>query len=545
MGNNVDNRFNFGKFFQNWAVMCNNFNQILPFIGITLLQVGPPSWMSGNFATSIWPNSTNMEPYGDYFKPSTTSAKDKFNKLEKILKDYASTLEGTEKTLFEEKFKEFDELTSSEKTQEKYEELLELYDDYKAKIKESKLKEAGVSSSDLENLADLSYENLDNKLKDNDVVDVITAWNSNENTKEINLVKTLQEKYLSASTDEKKKVIAQIKTLHENLADKADELKDDKKLSSSSKKALKSAIETFDAFDKSRLTSEDYVKAFNNLYMATRLAEAEIAEKELQEEFKFLGEESPFDEVELVDDTQRDFRRKGYRVSQNITTPDDDEENIDDALTPPEDPNGAPPADPNGNPPADQNGDPLTAPPVEQTASTPASLAKDQYSYGLGKGEQLYTQLKGLSSGTKTRQILNDINEDNIIGVIDGFNAKVENGKAKYKDDGIIEWLTDDGIKIEDTCEVVKKLMQKAIKANATDNNAYKELVKFYGATTDATGNLQFKQNHKTEWSYGTNGVTDATVKSTYTRQEAEQIDEWINALVEEIKNADSTKSAE
>ena len=92
--------------------------------------------------------------------------------------------------------------------------------------------------------------------------------------------------------------------LHEKLRTKALGLEDDSNLSSSGNKALSKAIDDFDEFESSRYTSAEYEKAFNNLYMAVRLAEAEIAEKTLKKEFEFLGEDSPFAEAKYIDDVK-------------------------------------------------------------------------------------------------------------------------------------------------------------------------------------------------------------------------------------------------
>ena len=327
MGNNVDNKFNFGDFIKGWAGICYRSNGILPFIGQTLWQVGPPPWMLMMNTTSIWPSS-NMGEVGDWFNPTgnnNNSTKNKFNKLEKVLKDYAATLTGSDKTILEDKLKDFENLKSSEKNQEKYDELLEIFEDYKSKIKESKLAFAGLSKKDSEPLADLSFENLKSKLENNDIVDIIDAWNTNESTKGTKLLSKLQEKIGNSTGTENTDYKMIVDKLHEKLKNKAESLEDDSNLSSDNKKALKNAIDTFIEFQESRYTNTEYVKAFDNLYMASRLAEAEIAQKELKEEFKFLGEDSPFDEADFVSETQRDLRSEGLRKAQTVTVPEEDD----------------------------------------------------------------------------------------------------------------------------------------------------------------------------------------------------------------------------
>ncbi len=537
MGIETNNNFNFGDLVKGWAGACTRFNNILPFLGPTLWQVGPLPWMmNGNFATSIWSNMNGSMPWGDIFqsseKKSGSSDTKKFNELEKVLKDYAATLTGTEKATLDEKLKGFEDLKASEKTKEKYEELLEIYDDYRVKIKESKLNDAGIGKKDLEPLADMTFENLKPKIDNNDVVDIIDAWNTNESTKGTKLITSLQEKIKNSVELENADYKNTLDKLHEKMKNKAESLEDDSNLSSKSNKALKDAIDTFVEFEgSSRYTSAEYVKAFDNLYMATRLAEAEIAQKELKDEFKFLGEDSLFADADFVSEVQRDLRSEGLRKAQTVEIPEDDETGTTAGAT-------GTTAGATGTT-AGATGTTTT------TTATSQTLASDQDSYGLSVGDNLYNQLAGVSFDFKTKKDLDNINKENIVGVIEGFNTQVKNGKEKYRNDGIIEWLKDDGISIDNCNKILKAVMEKALSAgiNAENSDAYKQLQEFFDAKLDETGKLIFNKNtqkhiaQNTPRVYSPYGTAPTTaIKTVYTKDESEKLDSLINKLIEEIK---------
>lgn len=360
---------------KNWMNVCQGF-QGLPFISQTLWQVGPMPWLMnfGNssdwFPNGNWGQTTDSVEISTPVKdtaPKTEAEKKlereqkeaenreqafekrqltkKFDKLKPLLTEF-------QKTLNEDVREEFDLIKDIEKytksaTKENYEKMLEIYNANKTKInaaKEKDVKKDLTSANNteytskvttlyerIEDLADSKFGILDDDktLKDDiDIMELLSTWNSNTTTKNSHVMKTIGAKYKSATGENKSKYEVLVNALHDKLSTAAENIDEDK-LTEETKKLLKDAQDKFEKFDtiaKRFPTSEsecgvNYSNAFDNLYRAIRLAEAEIVEKDLKESFNFLGDENPYKTSTIVADTKTDLKNEFLSYVRTVTEP--------------------------------------------------------------------------------------------------------------------------------------------------------------------------------------------------------------------------------
>lgn len=169
------------------------------------------------------------------------------------------------------------------------------------------------------NNGDLSWSN------DVDVMELLSTWNSTDG-KEEHLIKTIVTKYtsLNDSPDEKLSLETFTEKLCSQLRDRARGI-DKKKLTDSTKNLLKNAKDEFpSSINSSHLDSNSGLATkFDNLYKAVRLAEAEIADKELKEAFDFLGNDNPYknnNNNKIFNEAKADLDSENIDVV-NVTTP--------------------------------------------------------------------------------------------------------------------------------------------------------------------------------------------------------------------------------
>ena len=321
MNFNFSTNFNWdcNNIYQGWRSFCMQGDMMLPFLGQTLWQVGPTPWIMSNAFGFGGPFSS---PVGDQFIPSGSgggggsySTKTKFNKLYEILEKHAETLSGEDKTNLEKALEKFADIEDKNKTSEKYEELLEVLSEYEDGIKEEALNDLKITAD--AKYTDLNLENLESTLDNDNILDVLSSWNSNSRSKGKHILDVLR----SSNLENKQDIAVD---LHNKLNAKANKLMNSNKIDKETQRDLKQALRKFDDIDNENiLTDGAYKKAFNNLYRMCRLAEAEIVESKVIEKFKFLGENNPLEKGDVKNITQADLRRENVTVENS--TVDDDE----------------------------------------------------------------------------------------------------------------------------------------------------------------------------------------------------------------------------
>lgn len=540
----------------------------------------------------------------------------KFDKLKPLLTEF-------KKTLNEDVREEFDLIKDIEKytksvTKENYEKMLEIYNANKTKInaaKEKAVKEKLTSANNTEYTSKVTTLSTkiatpddtfggildDGELKDDiDIMELLSTWNSNTTTSGSHIMNTIGAKYKATSDGTvKSKYEVLVNALHDKLSTAAENIDEDK-LTEETKKLLKDAQDNFEKFDtiaKRFPTSEpecgvNYSNAFDNLYRAIRLAEAEIVEKELKESFDFLGDENPYKTSTIVTGTKTDLKNEFLNNVRTVTepiAPPPAEKSIEEQATE----NGYRKTECNGVYYSDAenkhyyydtstkkfiemvgvtrvfaNGKcykkhpsiknklievgsvtngvytPKGSAPATETTALADESVKDaigtEYENGKKLGTDLFESLAGWNIDSSAQNVLNDINSNNIIGVLEQFNARRDNGGELYKQDGVIEWLTDDGIGMNYCNKICNALLQRASACglNAINCNEFKEIQEFLGAKLSTNNNYIFERYNEEFFNsqYGTTGK-----KILYTTENAEKLDTYITALLEKIKKLNKT----
>lgn len=297
-----------------------------------------------------------------------------YNNLLKTLEKYAESLDGEAKTNLEnflakysentkidksksEKDKYLDNLLKNigkkgneyEKLIEDYNVLLEEYKELKPELEAAKLNDAkkeltATSNENYKTLASnlntqltnnndelfggilektdsgsykLGQVKIDGENVDIDIMELISTWNSEESTKGSHLMKAIAEKYSTAENKGNYETL--VNKLHDKLSNAADNLLGKLDKDSETKTLLKNAQNQFDKFNSidkrfpsdESIKGENYSNAFDNLYRAIRLAEAEIVAKNLEKEFNFLGDQNPYKTTTFVADTKADLKQEG------------------------------------------------------------------------------------------------------------------------------------------------------------------------------------------------------------------------------------------
>ena len=301
--------------------------------------------------------------------------KAEINKLVKNYNDMYSALEEYGKTLTDstEPTKEvFDETLADlkgkanknmtkEKIEEKITEIKVMYEKYETKIQETKANKiksevtttnnpqykdtVGNLKSKIENGSDKTFGILtetssgtlewgkigsgDNK-KDIDVMELLSSWYSEYVGKgsHASIIKFIAAKRVDKTGEAKGNYDELSNQLHDKLYAAAENIQEDK-LSAESKAAFEKAMEDFEKFDTidKRFPKDEspvgsnYNQAFENLYIAIRKAEAEIADNKLSKAFEFLGDENPYkNSTALRDAVNADLKKECNEVKA-VTAP--------------------------------------------------------------------------------------------------------------------------------------------------------------------------------------------------------------------------------
>lgn len=596
-GNNIG--FNFGNFFKTmmppfFPMMNQNFLSIYTVIN----QIGLPPIVMGNpnFAHSVW-GYTQMNSYGDQFichagtpgsstkelseedkliaedqkklKEETTREnkyavaveRQNFESIKELLTSYVESIKTKDtKTLGAKKYnliQDFDKYSKTYNT-ENYKKLLQLYNAHAENIKSFKVaeidkKQISTNNTDYATVVkainddkiDDIIENdefkpitVNGKESDFDIMEFMSTWNDDNSS----IITLIGEKRKDAKNKENHDEISN--ALHNALLNKANSI-DTENLSTDTKDALEKAIEEFNKFSSlderypDSQTDDNYENAFNNLYKAIRLAEAEKLDSELEKSFDFLDNDNPYKNTTKY----RDLTNTDLKEEKGLNSEPNNDETVNTEKAEKASKNEETQKTKRSVTVNDQtyyvetdNNNYVTAVYNSKRQKINLSISiknalpiqyKEKFAraYEASKiAEDLYLNLKGaFSDDEKTVELLNKINKDNVLDVIGEFNTL---NSGDYNKDGIIEWLRDDEINQEGCFLIIKALLLKAEELNLQDSNEFKNLIKT--AEVDNNNNEYKIKNPK--WTYSTT--------------KAEKIDDCIRALIKKIKAAQNNTKA-
>ena len=405
--------------------------------------------------------STNLtEEQKETLIKQKTEIKDyvkKYNNILKALNAYKDTLTGDDLSKFESAIgTEYIDLSSEykvdninsdnnlksieskhTKAKEKYEAILKIYNNYNTNqavenaYKESILEKQKLAkttnseyddevtsvsnwiSAPTDSLPLIEEDNGSYTWSDNiDIMDFLSTWNSTEGKD--HLIKTIVTKYDDLQDEDPKRYLETFtEKLCGKLKDRAGGI-DQKKLTNENKTLLTNALKDFPtSITQSNLNSELATK-FNELYKAVRLAEAEIADKELAEAFDFLGNDNPYknnNDNKLFNEAKADL--------------DSEDINVDGVTTPPADPT------PGGN-----EG---TTPPTNTTAVDKSVWNNRDIKFIVGENEYNITIRFGENDEVKFKSHGGTMNETDLkeLGITE-INLN-DDGTYSYKADGTVK----------------------------------------------------------------------------------------------------------
>lgn len=507
---------------------------------------------------------------------------DNYNKMYTSLEEYGKTLTDKStptKTEFEETLNEYkNKATKSmkkETLEEKIADIKVMYDKYKDKIQEpkaNKIKSSVTSNNNtkyttlansvktaitggndelfggiLAKVDDGTFEwgtvKIDGEEQDIDVIEFLSSWNnanvgtSAKPNPNAFIIKAIASKYATASGENKGKYETLSNRLHDKLEDEGNSLLAKLNDEITHKEALQEAINKFAKFDTigkrfpAGTNGENYNNAFENLYRAIRLAEAEKADKELKEEFDFLGDENPYKDVTLLKTAEDDLQTECRTNARKVTDPVEPEKTAeelakekgcrttycagvyysesekkhyyyDNSSKEFKEMSGVGYVSSKGNCYATYKKEDKTVlgtvkdgvyTPNSTTTNTKASgtannsapangsvknAIGEKYDSGIEKGYALYKELKGMGSGKATDIIKNEVNRSNVIGLIRGF-------EQKSPDENVIEYLSNDNIGWHICNRIIKAVMRQALHIGLNTENCkeYKELADSFSIT--------------------------------------------------------------
>lgn len=565
--------------------------------------------------------------------------KAEINKLVKNYNDMYSALEEYGKTLTDstEPTKEvFDETLADlkgkanknmtkEKLEEKITEIKVMYEKYETKIQETKADKikSGVTTtnnpqykdtvgnlkSTIENGSDKTFGILietssgtrewrkigsGNNKKVIDVMELLSSWYSEYVGKgsHASIIKFIAAKRAGKKEEAKGDYDELSNQLHDKLYAATKKIQKDK-LSAESKAAFEKAMEDFEKFDTidkrfpkdENPVGSNYNQAFENLYIAIRKAEAEIADKDLEDAFNFLGDENPYkNSTALRDAVNADLKKECNEVKAVTapvapSVPSGAKEVKSDGvsyhvlegegsttyykadgteMTAEEFKNTVGEVEfKNGNY-SIKKGETTTYYKADHTAtdattfnavvtSNPEAPATKSIQNAVGsnydaakeKGYALYRELKGAGSGDARDIIMTEVNRDNVIGLIRGFEEKSPN-------ENIIKYLSNDNIGWNVCNRIIKAVMRQALHVglNAENSTAYKELAESF----DVTGAPAYKEDGVTPCSSDTfkfnddDGIKDITLSgNTWRGNRPDEIYKKLNDLIVEIEALNKT----
>ncbi len=657
---------------KSWMGVCQGF-QGLPFISQTLWQVGPMPWLTnfsqGWFGNANWGNTSDTVEISNGNKKTRTpktdaekkheaeekkaekrkkdfeqkELKEKHEKLKPLLVSYKETLDKaykkeTDSTKKEELYNQIEDINECVKsvTKDNYEKMLEIYNENKDKIKETKSKEikdkvtsktnpqytsvASNLKTSIENSTDgfgilkktdSGYEwgtiTVNGEEQDIDIMELLSTWNNETSTQRTYIIEHIAKNRKTQTGENKSKYDVLSNQLHDKLKTAAENI-DERKLDVNvpAEKAILDALtkaqndfNKFDTVDKRFPDGEatagaNYSKAFENLYMAIRRAEAMIADKDLEESFRFLGDENPYKtatEIEngkvkvvegtILAETEKElvseYRSQVKEVTEPVAPPPAEktiEEKAaegnyttaksgtyqkegkyyyyDNASKDFKEMSGVGFVDDTGNCYSGSDNTGTLVGTVKNGVYTASSASSDATASGTGTApaegsveNAIGTEYNSWDkmyrvTNTSLHPIFRDeddkykLNKESVIGFIDHLDKICTSKK------GVIRRLTDIRFDKDNCNKIVKAVMRKALDIGLNSGNcqAYQKLAQYFGAL----GQPHYIENTPTPDNKSRSGkdTFEFTINTgtgiKYSNEEVEEIDKLLADLVYEIK---------
>lgn len=273
-----------------------------------------------------------------------------YNNMYQALEVFAATLSASsdpKKSVFEATLKTYKDKAKSsmkkETIESKIADLKAVYNKYAEKVKTANLEEAkknvtSTTNSDYsskvtklkaanggdETFGGILLKNNNGPLSWNDDVDILellSTWNSTSDTAGSHVMKTILDKYNSATGEAISNYQALKREFEDKLLSVAEDI-DVNKLTDDTKTALTTAINDLKDFGDINVAAANpvlYSRTFDNLYRAIRLAKAEIADKDLKEKFDFLGNENPYKDGQFLDIVKKDLSDENCGNAYKVT----------------------------------------------------------------------------------------------------------------------------------------------------------------------------------------------------------------------------------
>ena len=426
---------------------------------------------------------------------------------------------------------------------------------------------------------------------DKSILEFLSTWNSTAGTENTHIMNTLAEKFNSEADPAKKSNLSTFADiLHVKLLDEVDEFSEAKlnKITAETKEKLEEAKSQLEKFGQNQRLEEgqNYSKAFDNLYRALRLAEAELKDAKLNEEYSFLGEENPYKGTTITEAAKKDLEKEclsTYRTEIKAPKPisqiptsaktikvDNTEYKVVDtgegqkiynATTKEEVTDLGTVKFAGDNYSITKNGETnyynnqhtkiqekvFTAAKVEQAIKNGEAPANGSVKNAVGNQYDIFKSAQVALKGRSGRDIIQDptkINRESIIGFIDNY----EKTKNKYDKKGIIEHFSSYRVD-KDNCNIIVKVVMRQAYAcglNETNCTEYKALYDYFGVQGEL-GSKYYQEDGYTPIKQDLDDPTryrftkhDGGKNIIYNTNDAQEIDTMLYALVDRIKALDT-----
>ncbi|MBR2431268.1 hypothetical protein IKB17_07410 [bacterium] len=338
-----------------------------------------------------------------------------------------------------------------------------------------------------------------------DILRLISYWNDKYNkADERSIINLVFKKLPNGSEDKQHAFDANVVPLVKALTDKATEVIDSLEGDTSKIKEAKDKL--IEAKDKGVSNKTNIVKAFENLYVLLRKAEAERINQELQDKYEFLNDidENDTDIITdklVIDDTEKDLAKEFKNNSAILTQ------------------NGI-----NGSDNGDNNGGAAAG----TDGNESSEVRTKAYDYGV-QVSRCMTKKKSEAKNAATNEALSNVTEDNVVDFLDGLYSKKKRNYFRRMDKRSKEKFGE--INFADRKNLMLCVLKAAEKAGiSTGNSDYDKLKELYTAYT--TG---YKKD-----------CTDFKEKSWFMgASDGRKIGRYIRRLYKEIKASEQIKKEE
>lgn len=147
---------------------------------------------------------------------------------------------------------------------------------------------------------------------------------------------------------------------------------------------------------------------------------------------------------------------------------------------------------------------------------------------GLDSGRQMYKELDGMGSGKIADLLKNNVNKDNVVGIIKAFASKSPN-------EHLMQYIANESHDYsQGICSrVPKALMRKAAELRLTNSDEYKALVEYFGAE----GSVKYDENGNIVEGDTFKFTKNESNEKCFTEEEAKKLDQMLMALANKILN--------